>query len=189
MAERKIHEKYIDSRYSDAHMGNIIFPKHGDHEVLNTWLKKPMGMVIFLGCPGCGKTYTSVAMTRFLYDLASKSRIHPEVYFYPQSKLFDEFRELYSNNWTDISLKERISNSLVLTIDDFGSQRNNEWQIEIMTQVIESRYNSKRPTIISSNLGFHEIEEIFHPRVRSRLEATENLIFTDWKTDLRRSDL
>lgn len=188
MAERVALERYIDERYKDAHISKIRMGEK-QHDLLKKWMKKPMGFLILLGIPGCGKTYTSIAITRALFEEAAKFRNFPTIYYYPQSKIFDEFKDLYSHNWLDISLKEKLNESLLLTIDDFGSQRNNEWQIEVMTQIIESRYSSRRPTIINSNLDFPEIGNIFHARIRSRMAASENLVITDWETDLRGEDM
>ncbi len=190
MAQEKYEpvERYIEKRFWGAHMSKVQLPTSQQKSIL-AWIKKPSNFLVMLGCPGCGKSFTAIAITRHLFDIASKKIQYPSIFYYPQGKIYEEFRELYHNRWSDEPIKKRLSDALLLTIDDFGCTRNNEWQAEIMSQLIDERYSNKKPTILTSNLNLDEIEEKFHRRVRSRLQSRENLIISDWETDLRQEGL
>ncbi len=73
------------------------------------------------------------------------------------------------------TLKHLIDDDLVI-IDDIGSTGLNEWRKEIIFDAIDERYNTMKPTIITSNFTKKEFEDLFHKRLSSRLFASENII-------------
>lgn len=178
-------ERIVGERFKDAHLANLLLQPE-DHKSLLAWIKRPRNFLIFMGGPGSGKTYAAVAINKYLYDNAKKHGKEYYINFFTQHILYDKMRELISKNWTLDYFFETLKDSLLLTIDDFGSTRNNEWQIEQMTNIIDNRYKSNRATIITTNLSMNEIGRVFHPRIQSRLSATENLIISDWDNDLRK---
>lgn len=181
-------ERYAGERYSHAHLSKVKL-RPDAHRALVSWMKAPRHFLVFMGAPGCGKTFTSLAIMRHLYRVAQKVGRQDELFFYPQRIIFDRMREIISKNWSTERFLQDISSSLVLGIDDFGATRNNEWQVETLNQIIADRYDTQRPTIITTNLDFHEIEDVFHARTRGRLEASENLIITEWEENLRAQGL
>lgn len=64
----------------------------------------------------------------------------------------------------------------LIMIDDIGSQGVNEWRSEVMFDLIDQRYNSMLPTILTSNFTKRQFEEKYHPRMASRIFAKENII-------------
>jgi DNA replication protein DnaC len=114
-------------------------------------------------------------------------------------KNFDSFRY-----WNEAQLLESVRNSIgeskgdylrhlsyliddqLLILDDIGSQKINEWKEEIIFDVIDKRYNSRLPTIITSNFNKTEFEKKYHPRLASRLFASKNIVIEIHKgVDLR----
>lgn len=178
-------ERFIGTKYKDAHLSKIELAPEMHHDLLE-WLKPPIQhFLLFQGCVGCGKTWTSIAIARHLFELASKTREYPSIFFYPQERIFEEIKECYHNKTGENHLMKRYKECLVLIIDDLGVSRNNDWQVEKISEIIRERYNNQRPTIITTNLTFAQIEETFDARIRSRLEAMSNLVITEWKRDLR----
>lgn len=179
-------ERFVGVRYKEAHLSKVELAPDMHKDLLD-WLKPPIQhFLIFQGCVGCGKTWTAVAIARHLFDLARRTRDYPSIFFYPQEKIYIELRECYQNKKSETHLMERYKDCLVLIIDDFGSARNNDWQAEKMSEIIRDRYTHQKPTILTTNLTFPDIEEFFDARVRSRLEAMSNLVITEWKRDLRK---
>lgn len=64
----------------------------------------------------------------------------------------------------------------LLIIDDFGSERNTEFAIEKAFLLIDTRYRSEKPMIITSNLNLFQLEEKFTAKIRSRIEEMCYLI-------------
>lgn len=60
--------------------------------------------------------------------------------------------------------------------DDFGSAGPTEWRKEVILKMVDDRYNMQWPTIITSNLGYKEIETSYGKRIASRIFSKENTI-------------
>ena len=178
-------KRYFGNRFEDANLSNILL-RPDQHELIWKWIKQPTHFLIFLGIPGCGKTYTSIAITLYLYKNALKHGKEDFIKFVPQRIIFEELKNCINKNWSLSYILDELDRALLLTIDDFGATRNSEWEKEQMTYIIDRRYVSKKPTIITSNLSLNEISEIYHPRVADRLGASENLIITEWNCSLRK---
>jgi len=63
-----------------------------------------------------------------------------------------------------------------IMFDDIGSSGVNEWRQEVLFEMIDRRYRSELPTVITSNLTKSEIYEKLGTRSASRMFAKENLI-------------
>jgi len=78
-------------------------------------------------------------------------------------QFFQRLRSTYSA--TDESYGEtgQILDELIdipfLLIDDFGLQRNTQWEMEMLYNLIDSRYAEERPTIITSNISIDKSKE------------------------------
>jgi len=57
----------------------------------------------------------------------------------------------------------------VLLLDDFGTEKLSEWAAEQLYLIVNSRYEAKLPTIVTSNLNIEQLEETVGPRIISRL--------------------
>ena len=60
----------------------------------------------------------------------------------------------------------------LLIIDDLGVERNTEYAMEQMFFVIDSRYRSRRPMIITTNLKLDELKnppDLAHARIYDRI--------------------
>ena len=66
--------------------------------------------------------------------------------------------------------------SKFLIVDDIGSQKKSDWTEEILFDLIDYRYNSRLPTVFTTNLMMNEFNSIYHERISSRLFAAENTI-------------
>ena len=67
---------------------------------------------------------------------------------------------------------ERLCRFPLLIIDDFGMERGTEYGLEQVYNVIDSRYRSKKPLIITTNLTLSELNnaaDIAHKRIYDRI--------------------
>lgn len=69
----------------------------------------------------------------------------------------------------------------LLIIDDLGVERNTEYAMEQMFHVIDCRYRSRKPMIITTNLKLEEIKnppDLAHARIYDRiLERCAPILF------------
>ena len=72
--------------------------------------------------------------------------------------------------------RQRFLSSLntysLLILDDLGAERNSEYALEQLFQVVDSRYQSRKPMIVTTNLTLEELKhpsDLAHERVYDRL--------------------
>lgn len=135
------------------------------------FMKKKRGILVFCGNPGIGKTHFCASLTRWALESFNCFR------YYKEADLLKRLRESMEGvkgDYLDV-LATLIDDDLII-LDDVGSQGVNEWRAEIFFNTIDDRYNSTKPTIVTSNLTKHEFAIKYHERVMSRLFASENII-------------
>ena len=118
------------------------------------------GWLLLTGTYGCGKTHLAAAVANFAVSLGVPTL------FLTVPDLLDWLRFSYGNS--DVSYEERfdeIRQITLLILDDFGTQNATAWAQEKLFQILNYRYISRLPTIITSNQALDEIEE----RIRSRI--------------------
>ncbi|MFC1870526.1 ATP-binding protein [Chloroflexota bacterium] len=140
--------------------------------------KEPDGWLVFQGVYGCGKTHLAAAIANYRYQAKQPALFlvvpefldHLRSTFSPESKVsYDQFFE-------------RVKNTPLLILDDFGEQSTTPWAQEKLYQVINYRYNARLATVITISCSLDEIES----RIASRLvEHKLGLVFNIMATDYR----
>lgn len=129
-------------------------------EVSSKVLEEGYGIYIF-GDKGTGKTHLTACMVN---ELVSQRRPVLFTNFFEISKLI---RGSYNkSNETEADFINKISTVDFLFIDDIGSEifkKNDEdsWLQGIVFDVINKRYNNKKPTVFTSN---HSLQELISQR-------------------------
>jgi DNA replication protein DnaC len=127
--------------------------------------KSPDGWVVFMGETGCGKTHLAAAIVNYRYQ-ANKP-----VLFIVVPEFLDHLRSTF-NPESKISfdqLFEKVKTAPLLVLDDFGEQTTTPWVREKLYQVINYRYNSRLPMIITTRYSLQEINENIESSISSRL--------------------
>jgi DNA replication protein DnaC len=127
--------------------------------------KNPEGWLVFMGETGCGKTHLAASIVNYRYELGKPSLFvvvpdfldHLRSAFNPESKV--SYDELF----------ESVKTAPLLVLDDFGEQSTNPWVKEKLYQLINYRYNSRLPTVITTRLSLDEIMAEVDPSISSRL--------------------
>ncbi len=120
------------------------------------------GWLILIGGFGCGKTHLAAAIAN--QALANGT----SVLFSTVSDLLDHLRATFTPNATEYydHLFQEMREAELLVLDDLGAQQSSPWANEKLFQLLNYRYNSRFPTIITTNnTGLQGIEE----RIRSRI--------------------
>lgn len=128
-------------------------------------------MLIFLGAPGIGKTYFCSALFGWLHG-----KTHDYMYYNEREYLSNIRKNIESKVGDYLATVKYMTDHEFLIIDDLGSSGFNEWRKEVIFDTIDQRYESRKPTVFTSNLTREELKIGLGHRGASRLFAKENLI-------------
>jgi DNA replication protein DnaC len=123
--------------------------------------EEPEGWLLVHGSSGAGKTHVAAAIANRCIE-----RGEPAL-FVVVPDLLDHLRSAYNPNAEmgyDVLL-EQVRNAPVLILDDLGTQHTTPWAQEKLFQILNHRYNTQLPTIVTTNLGVDRLDE----RLRMRL--------------------
>jgi DNA replication protein DnaC len=144
--------------------------------------RSPEGWMIFQGVNGCGKTHLAAAIANYrraqgkpvLFVVVPDLLDHLRSTFSPDSKIsYDEF-------------SEKLKETPLLILDDFGEQSATPWAQEKLYQLINYRYNARLPMVVTTCLSLEEIE----PRISSRmvdpkLSVVFNIMAPDYRGNVK----
>ncbi len=146
--------------------------------------KNPEGWLVFIGETGSGKTHLAAAIVNYRYEIGKPAM------FVVVPDLLDHLRSAFNPD-SKISydqLFESVKSAPLLVMDDFGEQSTNAWVREKLYQLINYRYNSRLPTVITTRLTIDEIMGGDDSSISSRLvdrqiSVTFNIIAPDYRTE------
>lgn len=122
----------------------------------------------FWGPAGSGKTLLACI---FLQELMLKSAQSGK-FIDLSRQFFQRLKRSYDSTDESFGTSGQILDELIrvpfIVIDDFGVQRNTEWESEMLYTLIDSRYSEERFTIITSNSNITEYKTLAKGRVYSR---------------------
>ena len=135
--------------------------------------------ILLLGNAGTGKTFISSCIANRTLERGKS------VYYQTAYKLFEMFEDAKFQHINDNDEALRyIYNVDLLIIDDIGTEFVTQYTAATLFDIINSRLNEKKSTIISTNLSLNDIEDIYSTRVASRLTG-EYTILKTMGSDLR----
>jgi DNA replication protein DnaC len=103
--------------------------------------------LLLMGPCGVGKTHLAVAALKEIV-LRGHSGL-----FYDYRELLKEIQDSYNpeNQATEMGVLEPVLQAEVLVLDDAGSSKPSLWALETVGHVLNTRYNEKRVTILTTN--------------------------------------
>lgn len=130
-------------------------------ETAQYYAQNPQGWLLFMGTYGCGKTHLAAAIANALQENGV------DVMFITTPDLLDYLRVTFSPG-SAITFDQRfqaVRNAPFLVLDDLGTESATPWAKEKLFQIIDHRYVSQLPTVITTSKSMEEINE----RIVSRL--------------------
>jgi DNA replication protein DnaC len=157
--ERRLASAHIPERYRDCSLDAFEIYHEADRSLADALLtarkfvdEYPVSTagkgLLFTGSIGVGKTHLAVGV---LQRLTRERGVRG---------LFCDYRELLKkiqNSYnpqvktTELELLKPVFAAEVLVLDDLGAQKPNEWVWDTVALILNSRYNDKQTTIITTN--------------------------------------
>lgn len=142
--------------------------------------EKNMG-ILFCGGVGTGKTFLAGCIANILIEKGIPVLMtNIPALIAAMAKDFEVAK---------IDILNRVSNVPLLILDDLGTERNTEYGYEKLQEIIDTRYRSGKPLIVTTNLSPEEFEcpqDIRYSRVYDRIR--EMCVTIAVKGESRRKD-
>ena len=119
------------------------------------------GSILMSGATGLGKTFLSLSIASAVIDKG-----YGVIYSSAQNLLNTLEKEKFSNSETN-TLNDIFECDLLI-IDDLGTEFSTSFTVSTVYNIINTRINTCKPVIISTNLSLSELQEMYSERVVSR---------------------
>ena len=129
--------------------------------------QEPEGWILLAGSFGCGKTHLAAAIA----NKAAANAI--PTLFITVPDMLDKLRATIQDK--DVTMDQRFEQMKaikLLVLDDLGVENTTDWSKEKLFQIINHRYIRMQPTVITTNLGTTEMNNLY-PRIVSRISDTQ----------------
>ena len=150
---------------------------------------KPQKSLYLCGECGTGKTFLASLIAKdFVLD-------HQDVIFGDVPCLLEEIKRTFGDpNKDSGAILERYCDCDLLVLDDIGAGQITEWNVGILYQIVNNRYNSGKATILTSNFDLDglerklaQVDDLSAKRIVSRLSEMCVLGFLGTKDRRRQS--
>jgi DNA replication protein DnaC len=125
--------------------------------------------LLLIGSSGTGKTHLSVAILRELIVQKGISCL-----FCDYRDLLKQIQNSYNSSVqvTELDLLRPVFQAEVLVLDDLGAVKPSEWVWDMVSTILNTRYNENRTTIITSNFTDGPAAgAMSRPRTAARIET------------------
>ena len=179
--DKNLNSAMIAPRFKDKTFDNFI--AESDHQKRavrsSKWLLNNMENstgLIMVGKPGTGKNHLASAIITEAVKEHNKTALFTEAL-----KIVRAIKE----SWRQ---KDKVESEVlksfvlpdILAIDEIGVQFGSETERMFLTEIINDRYNHKKPTILIGNLQLDELSGIIGERPLDRFREGGKVIVFDW---------
>lgn len=178
LMEKQTFENFDLQYYKDpADRKNMEHNLATVHHYVKVFSDEKSQNLLFFGPTGLGKTHLSSAAAKCLIDRGF------DVLYETAQNLFGDFEDERFNRAYNTGVEDRKTDRYfscdLLIIDDLGAELSNQFTASCLYNLINTRYNTGKSCIISTNLTHSEMEKRYSQRVVSRLLGQyQNLQFT-----------
>lgn len=186
--QRRMGEANIPERFKDRTLSSYRATTDGQERALafaNTYVEQFATVnetgrsAIFCGKPGTGKTHLSIGIALAIMG-AGNSALFTTV-----QRIVRRMKETFRKDAED---SERdVLNMLIypdlLIIDEIGVQFGSEFEKNLMFDILNERYENRKPTLMLSNLTAQEVKAFLGERIYDRLrEDGGQCVAFDWQS-------
>ena len=127
--------------------------------------------LLLFGAPGLGKTHLSAAIAR---EVIAKGY---SVVYDTAARVFEQFeQQKFAREEEAASDVERVLRCDLLILDDLGTEMATAFVQSALYQIVNTRLQERRATIISTNLSPEKLRQRYSPQIASRIEGEYTLL-------------
>lgn len=145
-------EQYLSLRLDGVDIRDCsLAGRQAATRLLQTWKERReegQGLT-FAGDIGTGKTMVAAATANELANLGYAVRFLTVTALQAKLKDWDNAQDIMAD----------LKSVDLLVLDDFGQERVTEWSSSTLFDLVDSRYQDKRPTILTTNLGAKQMRD------------------------------
>ncbi len=182
--KERLEEENFDTLSYDYYSPTELHPKNGksvrEHmtqvaarcKAYAEHFSKDKGSLLFTGSTGSGKTFMSNCIAKSLLDQGFS------VIYLTAAELFDIFsKQTFSRNeLPEFDIDQYILECDLLIIDDLGTEFPNAFTITKLFYCINERLSRKKGTVISTNLSYRDLADLYSERIASRVISYYQMI-------------
>lgn len=173
---RRFHAKTLDT-YQAENPGQIAALKWAT-EFART-CETSGASALLTGKPGTGKTHLAIGIA---LDLLLRN-FDTQVRYTSVSKVVRRVKDSWgsANCETESDVRASLTAPKLLVLDEVGVQFGTEFEENLLFDIVNSRYEEMKPTILVSNVALDKVTEIIGERVVDRFrEDNGRVLIFDW---------
>lgn len=131
--------------------------------------------LLMYGSPGTGKTFAAACIANELMQRGVPVMVTSIVKLTSGSNFSDGLQEILA----------KMKSAHLLVLDDLGTERNTDFKAEQIFDVINSRYASKRPMIITTNVSLDAMKtesDLRYSRIYDRILEVCHPVRMEWES-------
>lgn len=174
LANNQSFENYSIEYYPNEVRSNAIFVLDTLKDFAENFSRDTSENFLLMGATGLGKTHLSTAVAKTVIDLGY------DVVYTTIIRMFDDFeKKRFGGNGVEFSrLTDRYFNASLLIIDDLGTEMSTQFTLTSFYDLLNTRLNEGKSTIINTNLDVKSLETRYDKRIASRILGNFNpLVF------------
>lgn len=130
-------------------------------EQVQAFIRARRGFLVMLGALGTGKTHLAAAITRQF----------PHPMFIKQSELLRRLRDTYRDKAARDPVDDAQDADL-LVLDEMGLSGGGRDELPMLHDVLDHRYNERKPTVLTGNITFEQMQQVVGERMADRLRES-----------------
>ncbi|MGC2330006.1 MAG: ATP-binding protein, partial [Candidatus Acidiferrales bacterium] len=193
LAQARVPDRYRHCDFENFETDNEI--EHASREQMAAWNRSlaqaklvverfagefPVGAengLLLMGPCGAGKTHLAVAALKEIVKRGHSG------FLYDYRELLKEIQDSYNteSQSTEMGVLEPVLKAEILVLDDVGSSKPSLWALETVGHILNTRYNEKGVTILTTN--FLDAEAAIAPAPAARVAGMRAPTIEDSLTD------
>ncbi|GAH02732.1 unnamed protein product, partial [marine sediment metagenome] len=177
---RKLHNSMLSPRFIDKKLDNYKTDNDGQRKAVKAarWMIEhfefTMGLIL-LGSPGTGKNHIASGIIH--ETIANEKTALMTTAMKIVRTIKDSWKD---NSVSEEEIIERFVEPDLLVIDEIGIQFGSDTEKLYISEIINDRYEARKPSIIIGNMTLEEVESQVGERVIDRFREGGKVVIFDW---------